>query len=167
MKALLVIAPDKFRDEEYFHTKEELENAGVKVVTASKAAGACRGMLGGTAKADIAVKDAKAEDYDCVAFIGGGGSSVFFNDAAALDLAKKASDAGKITGAICIAPIILANAGLLKGKKATVFPGEDGDITRKGCTYTGEPLTVDGKLITADGPRSARAFGKALAKAMK
>ncbi len=166
MKALLIIAPDRFRDEEYFHTKEELENAGIEVVTASKSAGACRGMLGGTAKADIALKDAKAENYGCIAFIGGGGSSIFFNDKPALDLAKKAYEAGKVAAAICIAPIVLANAGLLKGKKATIFPGEEGGITCKGCDYTGEPLTVDGRLITADGPRSARAFGKALAKAM-
>lgn len=166
MKALLIIAPRNFRDEEYFHTKEELEKAGVEVTTASKSAGDVAGMKGGTATAETDLRDVDAGDYDAVAFIGGGGASVYFNNPAAQGIAKKALEGGKVLAAICIAPSILANAGLLKGKKATAFSSEESNLRSKGADWTGEGVTVDGRIITADGPSSAREFGKAIARAV-
>jgi protease I len=166
MKALLIVAPDKFRDEEYFYTKEELENAGVEVTTASRSAGTCLGMLGGTAEAEFGLRDINIDDYGAVAFIGGGGSSIYFNNPAAHQIAKKAYEDGKVVAALCIASSILANAGLLKGKKATAFSSEEGNLKAKGAEWTGDSLTVDGKIITADGPGSARDFGKTIAKSL-
>ena len=166
MKALLIIAPQNFRDEEYFHTKEELEKAGVETVTASRSTETAMGMMGGTARPDISLGEVDVNDYDAILFIGGNGSSVYFNNPAALDIAKKADAAGKIVGAICIAPSILANAGLLKNKRATSYPSEESNLRAKGADYTGEDLTVDGRIITADGPSSARDFGRAIARAL-
>ncbi len=167
MKALLIIAPQNFRDEEYFQPKEELEKAGIEVVTASKSTAEATGMKGGTVTPDMSLKDVDVGDYDAVLFIGGGGSSIYFNNPAAHDIAKKAVSAGKVVGALCIAPSILANAGLLKGRKATAFSSEQSNMRAKGCDFTGDGVTVDGKLITADGPASARDFGKAIARALK
>ncbi|MDD5086856.1 MAG: DJ-1/PfpI family protein, partial [Candidatus Nanoarchaeia archaeon] len=73
-------------------------------------------------------------------------------------------ESGKITAAICIAPVILANAGVLDGKKATVFPSGKDDIMVRGADYTGEQVTQDGKVITANGPAAARSFGEAIVK---
>jgi protease I len=166
-KALLVVAPQNFRDEEYFHTREELEAAGIAVVTASKAVDKANGMMGGTAIVDIGLREAPVADYNAIVFIGGNGSSVYFNDKDAHELAKKAYMGGKVVAAICIAPSILANAGLLRGKKATAYPTEERNLREKGVEYTGEPLTVDGRLITADGPSSAHDFGKAIATTLE
>lgn len=167
MKALMIIAPENFRDEELFHTKEELENAGIEVTVASKTPGEKTGMLGGKAMAEIALSDVDVSNYDAVVFVGGSGAQVYYTDDEALNIAKEAYKQGKVLGAICIAPGILAKAGVIKGKKATIWDGGDGTfksiVEEGGATYTGEDVTVDGKIVTANGPHAARKFGKTIA----
>ena len=159
---LMVIASKDFRDEELFDTKEVLERNGGKVTVASTTLDPITGMMGGTANADILLSDANAEDYDSVVFIGGFGAQQYFNDATAQGLAKSAAGSGKLVGAICIAPSILANAGLLDGKNATAWESEGSNLTRKGANYTGDPVTTDGDFVTGSGPTAAKDFGKAL-----
>ena len=165
-KVLLIVAPGGFRDEELFETKAELEAAGAATAVASKKTGTITGMLGGKASATLALAEASASDFDAVVFIGGGGSSVYFNDSAAHALAKEAAGQGKILAAICIAPSILANAGLLHGKKATCFSSEASNLRAKGANYSGQPVTIDGKIITANGPGAAKEFGRKIAEAL-
>jgi len=164
-KALMVIAPENFRDEELFHTSEELERAKISVTVASTKTTSVKGMFGRTVTPDLKLEQVKVDDYDAVIFVGGTGSAAYFNDSRALSMAKGAFEKGKKTCAICIAPVTLANAGVLKGKRATVF---DGDyvkmIKAKGAIYTGKPIEVDGNVITANGPAAAREFGRTIAR---
>ncbi len=164
MKALLIIAPNRFRDEEYFHTKEELENAGIEVVTTSRNTDLITGMLGGTTTPDIDLADVDVNEYDAVVFIGGSGASAYFDDPLALEIARSAYDSEKVVGAICIAPSILANAGVLKGKRATAFGSEEGNLREKGAVWTGDGVVIDGRIVTANGPANARNFGRTLAR---
>ena len=164
---LLVIAPDQFRDEELFETKEILETAGIKTVAASTHVGTCVGKLGGKAESSIVIDDVQAKDYEAIAFIGGMGSEVYFNNETAHDLAWEFYADEKIVSAICIAPVILANAGLLKDKNATVFPDGAEILKLKGAHYTSEAVTKDGNIITGNGPSSSKAFGEALVTALK
>jgi protease I len=164
----MIIAPEDFRDEELLHTKEELERGGASVSIASTKLTPARGMLGATVTPDIKLDQVKVDDYDAIVFVGGSGSSIYFNDNRALSIASEAFRKGKITCAICIAPVTLANAGVLKGKQATVW---DSDFVRRieirGAKYVAKPVVVDGKVITASGPTAAREFGRAIAKALK
>lgn len=162
----MIIAPKNFRDEELFDTKEELESSGNSVAIASTKTDTATGMLGGTIKPDMTIDDVNVDDYDAVVFVGGSGSSTYFNNQRAHDIARDAYDKGKIIGAICIAPSTIANAGLLKGKRATSFPSEERNLRSKGANYTGKPVEKDGKIITADGPRSARNFGRMIAESL-
>jgi protease I len=167
-RILMIIAPDNFRDEELLHTKEELERAGVKTTIASSKTGEARGKLGARVNVDLKLDQVKVDDYDAVVFVGGPGSAIYFNDRHALSIAGEALKKGKKVCAICIAPVILANAGVLKGKRATVWDGEYIEkIESKGATYTGKPVEVDGNVITANGPAAAREFGRTIAKAIK
>ncbi len=167
-KVILIIAPENFRDEEMLHTKEELEKAGVETKIASTKTTEARGMLGAKVTPDIKLEQVKIEDYDGIVFVGGSGSSAYFKDKRALSIAAEASRKGKRVGAICIAPVVLANAGVLKGKRATVFPGlYVKEVEKGGATYTGKPVEVDGNVITGNGPDAAREFGRAIAKALK
>jgi len=161
---LMVIAQDMFRDEELFETKEELEKAGNTVKVASRELKFCNGNQGGEVMPDLALKDVNLTEYDALVFVGGGGAKEYFEDKTVHEMAKKADSDGKIIAAICIAPVILAKAGLLFGKNATVFPTGAPDIIHKGAHYTEEDVTVDGNVITANGPKSARAFGMEIAK---
>ena len=67
---------------------------------------------------------------------------------------------GKITAAICAAPSVLGNLGILKGKKATCFPGFEKEL--EGATYTAAPVEIDGNVITGKGAGCAILFGKAI-----
>ncbi len=166
-RVLMIIAPENFRDEELLHTKEELERAGVETIIASSKTGEAKGKLGARVTATLKLDQVKVDDYDAVVFVGGPGSAMYFDDKRALSIASEAFKKGKITSAICIASVTLANAGALKGKRATVWNGDYvKKIESKGATYTGKPVEVDGNVITANGPAAAREFGRAIAKAI-
>lgn len=157
---LMIIAPEGFRDEELFLTQEELEKAGHKIVIASLVKGVCRGSRGRDATATLTLTEIKGEHYEAVVFVGGGGSKIYFTNRDALRIAQEMSEQGKVVAAICVAPVILANAGLLKGKNATVFGSEVKAIQGKGAKYTGAEVAVDANIVTGDGPKSARLFGQ-------
>jgi len=134
-KVLMIIAPRDFRDEELFQTKEALELEDHQVIIASTVIDKVKGMLGGVAKPDAVLEELNINDYDAIIFVGGSGSSTYFKSSIAHKLAKSAYESGKIVAAICIAPSILANAGLLKGKKATAYPSEEPNLKEKGADY--------------------------------
>ena len=161
-KALLIIASKNFRDEEYLETRAALEKAGAQVEVASSSLEEATGMLGAKAKADMLLKDADVAKYNTVVFIGGGGATEYFQNATALKIAQDAAAQGKVLGAICIAPVILANAGILKGRKATCFASGQKALTQHGAVFTNEDVTVDGKIVTGRGPKAAKKFGRAL-----
>jgi protease I len=166
-KAILVVAPRDFRDEELFDTKAELERAGHACVIASRSIGKCTGMRGGSVRAEIAIDDVDVADCDAIVFIGGSGARVFFRDAHATSLARGAFDAGKVVAAICVAPTILATAGILHEKRATAFHSDISELRYGGARYVGPGVTVDGRVITASGPDQSVAFGKAIARALR
>ena len=159
-KVLMIIAPERFRDEELFVTKEELEKAGHETVIASITKGVCPGSRGGQATATLALAEVQVRDYDAVAFVGGGGAKTYFANEVALQLAQEMYRKGKIVAAICLAPVILANAGILNGKNATVAGTEAKTIESKGAKYTGPGVTVDGHIVTGNAPKSSKLFGQ-------
>lgn len=166
-KVVMIIASQRFRDEELLKPKRVLEEQGIKVTIASSSLETAVGMLGAKVKPDILLKDARVEDYDAIIFVGGIGAQEYWNDVLAHSIARKAVESKKLLGAICIAPVTLANAGLLAGRKATVFSSEVSKIKAKGANYTGAGVEIDGRIITADGPSSAEKFGAAIANALK
>lgn len=123
-------------------------------------------MLGAEVKPDMILGDLKVADYDALLFVGGSGAEEYWNNLKAHSLAIEAVQRGKILGAICIAPVILANAGLLYGKKATCFDSEADKLRGRGAIYGGAHLEKDGKVITAKGPEAAEEFGKAIVGAL-
>src|SRR5215470_18004848 len=154
-KVLMVIPHTQFRDEEFFEPKKILEDEGAKVVVASTAAKLCRGMKGGVAQAEVAIADAKAEDYAAIVLCGGSSVPDFFwNDKKLQELVTAMAAAGKVIAAICLSTVVLAKAKLLAGRDATVYflPQAIQELKSAGATYVKEPLVVDKNLILAEGP---------------
>lgn len=166
--ALVIIAQEGYQDREFEATRDALQGAGFEVSIASVEAGLCKGKLNGSERADVALKDVNVAAFDRVAFIGGPGAHLLIAEPEALRIARDTVQAGKILGAICIAPTILAEAGVLRGKRATAW-NEDGlqepFLRAHGAVFTDEEVTVDGRLVTGNGPLAAPAFGKAFAEA--
>lgn len=159
-RVLMVIAPEGFRDEELKIPKVLFEEAGLRVVVASVSTAEAKGMLGMRVKPDVELSEVDVADYDAVVFVGGIGSRVYFADPQALRIAREAVQRGKVLGAICLAPVILARAGVLKGKRATVWPSEGKTLQELGANYTARPVEVDDRVVTANGPQAAEAFAQ-------
>ena len=164
-KVLSIIAPQNYQDKEYGDSKSALEKAGHVVVTASTVKEA-HGVFGGVVNVDLLLSEVNSSDYDAILFVGGGGCFDYFDDKIAHQLARDFLDAGKITSAICAAPSILANAGLLDGVTATCYPSQADNLKDHGANYTGQAVERDGLIITADGPLSATMFGETIAGAV-
>lgn len=163
----MVLAPKDFKDEEYLISRQILEKEGIEVKVASLEAGEAKGVNGTVARIDLTVDNVEAKDFDAVLFVGGAGMVDLVKDERLLSLAQKFSAADKLVTAICIAPMILANAGLLKDKKATVWSGASEDMKNQGVRYSGAAVEVDGKFITANGPAAAKEFGEKLLETLR
>ncbi len=162
-KVLFVIAQRNFQDNELKIPKSILESKDIKCEIASKTSERAQGSFGTTVKPDLSVREAlnKIDDYNAVVFIGGSGMQAYFNDSDYLSLAETAYNKNKKIAAICIAPVILANAGILKGKNATVWDGEFRSMIEiKGAKYITTAVVVDDSVVTANGPEAAEEFGK-------
>jgi protease I len=168
-KVLMVIPHTQFRDEEFFEPKKILEEEGAQVVVASSTAKACRGMKGGTAHAEIAIADAKADDYAGIVVCGGSSVPEFFwNDKKLHELVAAMAAAGKIVAAICLSTVVLAKAKLLAGREATVYflPQAIEELKAAGAKYVPETLLISNNLILAEGPPDSQRFGQAIRSAL-
>lgn len=116
------------------------------------------------------VADSLAENVDYSAYdaciLPGGipGVNNLKADATVANTCRDFAAAGKIVAAICAGPTVLASFGVLKGKKATVYPGMDAPLTEGGAEYTGLPLTIDGNIVTGEALGAAIPFALALAR---
>lgn len=164
--ALLVIAHQGYREEELELPRRALEAAGVVVAIASSSLAPARGMQGGTTQPDLLYCAARPEDYAAVVFVGGYGAAEYFPDRTAHQLAREALKAGRVLGAICYGGSVLAEAGLLAGRRATAWPGREGHLREKGAVWSGSAVEVDGAIVTGRGPEDAQAFADALVAAI-
>lgn len=164
-KIAMVVAQRDFRDEEYFIPKGIFENNNFQVVTVSTSKEKATGIYGGEAQIDLTVDSLDAYNFDAVLFIGGPGAADNIDNPQFHKIALATAKANKILGAICIAPMILAKAGVLRGKKATVWSDPLNKNTirvleENGAIYQDERVVKDGNIITANGPLAAEQFGK-------
>jgi protease I len=160
----MIIASSDFRDEEFKVPKDLFEKNGYSIIVASSSLTEATGMLGMKVRPDMTLDKVKVAEFDAVVFVGGSGSTEYFTNKLAHKLATDAFEQGKILAAICLAPIILANAGLLKGKKATCNDPEN--IIKKGANYTGKSVEQDGKIITGIGPEASKEFAEAILRSL-
>lgn len=169
MKVLIALAPEKFRDEELAAPVAALQNAGIGFDIASTRRGPCTGMPGSKAIATLSFEEVDPNLYDGIIIVGGSGSqSYLWEDKILPVLVKYLRDKGKVVAAICLAPVILARAGILKGKKATHFdnPAVFREMKIGGAIVVDQPVVTDTRIITANGPAASEAFAEAVVKAL-
>ncbi len=165
-RAVMIIASNSYQDTEYLIPRKILEEGKVEVKVASSSLDEAEGTLGGKVQPDLMVSEISPDDFDAIIFVGGPGASEYYTDEEALALVRDAKSRKKILAAICIAPVTLARAGILRGVKATCWYGSARSLRRGGARYTGRQVEVSGRIITANGPQAAEAFGRAILKAL-
>lgn len=166
-KVAIIIASKNFRDEEYFVTKEVLEKKGIQVKTVCDKAKAI-GKFGGEAEADILINDLNTDEFDAIVFAGGSGAVELIDNEISYLAIRKAMIMKKIIAAICIAPTILAKAGILAGKKATVWSNDMDKSAIKTIQlndgiYQRSSIVIDENIITAENAEYAQEFGETIA----
>lgn len=171
-KAIFIIAFDGFRDEEYFKTQEVLFKNDIITKVASVKKGEAHGADGGVVNVDFTLEELKVDDYDAVVFIGGPGALEDLDNENSYRIAREAVEKNKLLAAICISPTILAKAGVLNGKRATVWASAlDRQpikiLEENGADYVDEKVVQDGRIITANGPAAAQQFGEKIVEALK
>lgn len=142
-----------------------LRRAGVEVTIAavggSKAVTSARSI---TVVADALAEELETADFDACILPGGiPGVDNLRADPAVRSFVQQMHAAGKTVAAICAAPTVLADFGVLAGKRATVYPGMDAALTAAGAQYTGEQVTTDGNLITGEALGAGIPFALTLA----
>jgi len=162
-KIAMVIAFRDFRDIEYFIPRDVLAGAGAKIVTVSSQKGQALGADGGEVNVNLTLEELNPGDFDAVVFIGGPGALKHLDNEKSYEIVRKTIKAGKVLGAICISPVILAKAGVLDGKRATVWsaPLQKESIRileENKAIYQDKAVVVDGKIVTGNGPGAAREF---------
>jgi len=172
MKIVIIIAFKDFKDEEYFVPREIFDRAGAEVKVASNESGVAQGSEGGEVNVDIKINDLNVSEFDAIVFIGGPGAPKNLDNQDSYRIAKDAIVQNKLLCAICISPAILAKAGVLNGKKATVWINALNKDAQKvlegnGAIYQKDSIVQDGKIITADGPEVAKDFAEKILDVLK
>lgn len=169
-KVLFVVAHTGYQPVEYSEPKRIIEAEGFRVFTASNKPGVATAKDGSKATVDVTLTNVQIADYDAIIFIGGPGALENLDSEESYELIREAFADEKIIGAICVAPRILARAGILTniyatgwdedGKLADVFKEFDVKLVR-------EPLAVDSDIVTAQGPAAAHDFGIEIVRLLK
>jgi len=165
----MIIAPKDFRDEEYQEPRAVLERKDVEVVIASTVAETARGMFGLQVTPDTTIDEVNPAEFDAVVVVGGSGSQTYlWNNLKVHQIVQTLHQKGGLVAAICISPVVLAKAGLLKGKKATVYRTATtiDELKKGGAVISHDPVVVDGKIITGRGPEAAGEFGEKIAESL-
>jgi 4-methyl-5(b-hydroxyethyl)-thiazole monophosphate biosynthesis len=163
MARVLVPLAEGFEELEAVTIIDLLRRAGVEVVTAGLAPGPVRASRQTVIVPDTTLDAVLDQDFDMVVLPGGmPGAKNLDQDARVKALLRRMAESGRFTGAICAAPMVLAHAGLLSGKKATSYPGFVDSMGLADVTYVAEPVVRDGKVITSRGPGTAMDFALTL-----
>ena len=140
-----------------------LRRAGIDVITAGLDAQTVTASRGVRLVPDTDIDTALEREYDMVVLPGGlPGADHLDKDPRIQSLLKKMAGSNRYTAAICAAPMVLANAGLLDGKQATSYPGFLEKTKNNRIHIKTDPVVVDGHIITSRGPGTAMDFALAL-----
>ena len=165
MAKVLVPLADGCEELEAVTVIDLLRRAGIEVTTAGLKPGIVKASRGVQLVPDTTLDAALEDHYDMVVLPGGmPGASHLKADARILALLKEMAAAGKYTAAICAAPMVLAEAGVLDGRQATSYPGSLDGVA--GVTLRSEAVVQDGKVLTSRGPGTAMDFALALVEVL-
>lgn len=170
MNKAVIITAEGFEDEEVIYPVIRLNEAGFEVHIATKGKKLVSGRLNFPLELIVRYYGALVDsltlnpnDYDLVLIPGGFEAPDRVRQIPqVLDFVRKMHKRKKIVSAFCHGPWVLISAGILKGKKATCYPGIIDDLKNAGAVYVNKPAVVDGNIITARHPRDVGDLMKAI-----
>lgn len=165
MKRAVVILTSGFEEIEAMSIVDILRRSNIHTVVAGTDKEPIEGAHGVKIIADKHIDDIDLDNYDALILPGGAPGYINLKkNRKVIELLKLANSKGKLIGAICASPTVLAHAGILRGKRATVYPGMEEEIKKAGAEYSDDLVVVDGNIVTSRGPSTALLFGWKLAE---
>jgi protease I len=169
---ILIMATDGFEESELFGPLAILKERGADMLLAAPSLAPIQATVrddpGRTIRPDMAIAQAKAEEFDALLLPGGViNPDALRTDQAAVALVREFVAAGKPVAAICHGPWLLVEADALRGREATGWASIRTDLRNAGATLSDDRVVSDGNLITAQAPEDVEAFTQALVAAIE
>ncbi len=163
MKTVLLLLSPGFEELEAVAPLDLLRRAGIEVVSASTTPELwVEGSHGIRIQADATLDASLLQDYDMIVVPGGPGVDGLRKDPRVLELLRRNHSLGKPLAAICAAPLVLLDAGLIQGRVMTSFPGSQEELEPSLKEYSQDRVVVDGPFITSRGAGSSEEFALAI-----
>lgn len=168
---ILIMATDGYEKSELFYPRAQLSDAGAKVTIASPELGQIKSWdvddWGEAVSSDVLIDDVDIADYDALVLPGGQiNPDKLRVEKSAVALVKKFVESGKLVAAICHAPWLLIEAGVIEGLKATSYKSIRTDVENAGAMWVDKEVVVDGNIITSRNPDDLEAFTAAIINAV-
>ncbi len=166
-KTVAILATNGFEESELSEPKKALEKAGAEVHIVSLESGEIKGWSDGnwsnSYKVDKTLSDVSQKDYNALVLPGGQiNPDVLRKNKTAVSFVKSFFENHKPVAAICHAPWLLAEAGVLKGRKITSYDSIKTDMINAGANWVDEEVVVDAGLVTSRSPEDLPAFNRKL-----
>lgn len=164
---IAILSTNGFEQSELFQPKKALEAAGATVHVVSPEAGSIKGWKDGdwgdSVDVDVVLKDARHEDYDALVLPGGQmNPDILRTIPEAVSFVKSFFDADKPLAAICHAPWLLIDAGIVRDLSLTSYKSIKMDVLNAGGKWEDRPVVVDKGVITSRNPDDLDAFSSKL-----
>ncbi len=162
-KKIAILATDGFEQSELLVPLQSLRDAGAEVDVVSLEVGEIKGWdekdWGQAVPVDKVLTDASADDYDAIVLPGGQiNPDVLRAEPAAIEFIKSFWQQKKVVAAICHAPWLLVEAGIVKGRKVTSFKSIKTDVVNAGGLWEDSTVVTDQGLVTSRNPGDLEAF---------
>ncbi|MDP4088831.1 MAG: DJ-1/PfpI family protein [Bacillota bacterium] len=164
MKRVLLLLAEDFEEIEALTVVDVLRRAEVQVDMCALKGEYVKGSHGIEVKSDMKLDDVDDRNYDAIVLPGGPGTENLRNNVRVLQLVKDFYMSGRLTTAICAAPRVLAEAGIVNGHNLTSYPGVKDYLNN--CIYKEDMVVSDHNLLTSRGPATALPFSYALLEAL-
>lgn len=168
-KKVAILVTDGFEQIELIEPRKALDAAGAQTLVVSPKTDKVRGWnftdWGDDVKVDVALEQAKAEDFDALLLPGGviNPDTLRMNDRA-VEFASAFFEAGKPVASICHGPWMVIETGAAMGRRIASWPSLRTDVTNAGAEWVDEEVCVDGNLVTSRKPDDIPAFNREMVK---
>jgi len=153
-----------FEEIEALTIVDVLRRAGITVDMVGVVGSMITGSHGVKVVMDKRLNAVRADDYDGIVLPGGSPGHINLSKSGALkEMIKQMNSKGKLVAAICASPAVLAKAGVLENKHATIYPGMEKELPYP----RDERVVVDGNVVTSQGPGTALEFALKIVELLK
>ena len=166
-KKVAFLATNGFEESELVEPKKLLEEAGAETTVISQKDGDIQGWKdknwAGSIHVDQTLDQAKPEEFDALVIPGGTmNPDALRMDPKAVKFVREFMSSGKVVGAICHGPWLLAEADTIRGKRLTSWPSLKTDLTNAGAEWTDQAVVTDQGMVTSRKPDDIPAFANKL-----